>query len=104
MVVEADEYDRSFLQLKPYSSIITSTDADHLDTYKSKETLVQAFEEYGQRTSPDGKLILHDSVDVRKELPHSTYAIVENIDVDYKGQNLSVEHGHYMMEQRSQTQ
>jgi len=104
MVVEADEYDRSFLQLKPYSSIITSTDADHLDIYKSKETLVQAFEEYGQLTSPDGKLILHDSVDVCKELPHFTYGIGENIDVDYKGQNLRVENGHFMMDVRTPTQ
>lgn len=98
MVVEADEYDRSFHQLKPFSSIITSTDADHLDIYKSKAGLVQAFEEYGQLIAPEGKLILHASVDICKDLPQVTYGVGEDLNVDYIGLNLRVENGHFMMD------
>lgn len=46
VVVEADEYDRSFLQLRPYMSVITSVEADHLDIYGTAETYKQAFEQY----------------------------------------------------------
>ncbi len=104
MVVEADEYDRSFHQLKPYSSIITSTDADHLDIYKSKEALVQAFEEYGHLIEPKGKLIVHHSVDVCTDLPRLTYGIDKNIRSDYKGNNLRVVNGQFLMDVETPTQ
>lgn len=103
MVVEADEYDRSFHQLKPFSSIITSTDADHLDIYKNKEALVQAFEEYGNLISPEGKLILHHSVDVCKGLPSLTYGVNSEIETDYKGTNLRMENGHFLMDVKTPT-
>src|SRR5690554_5483536 len=103
MVVEADEYDRSFHQLNPFSSIITSTDADHLDIYKNKEALVQAFEEYSQLISPNGKLILHASVNVGGSLPRLTYGIGENLSVDYEGLNLKIENGHFMMDVQTPT-
>lgn len=104
MVVEADEYDRSFHQLKPFSSIITSTDADHLDIYKNKEALVQAFEEYGNLISPQGKLILHHSVNVCKDLPSLTYGVNTEIQTDYKGLNLRVENGHFLMDVKTPTE
>jgi UDP-N-acetylmuramate--alanine ligase len=97
MVVEADEYDRSFHQLKPFSSIITSTDADHLDIYKSKEALVQAFEEYGNLIAPKGKLIVHHSVDVCQDLPRITYGVETKVKTDYKGSGLKMENGQFMM-------
>lgn len=103
MVVEADEYDRSFHQLNPFSSIITSTDADHLDIYKSEEMLVQAFEEYGHLISSEGKLILHNSVSVCKDLPHLTYGIGKELSVDYEGLNLRMENGHFMMDVQTPT-
>ena len=98
MVVEADEYDRSFHQLKPFSSIITSTDADHLDIYKSKESLFRAFEEYGNLVDPKGKLIVHHSVDVCKDLPRLTYGIDAKVKTDYKGNSLRMEDGQFMMD------
>ncbi|HZH87522.1 MAG TPA: UDP-N-acetylmuramate--L-alanine ligase [Brumimicrobium sp.] len=103
MVVEADEYDRSFHQLRPFSSIITSTDADHLDIYKSKEALVQAFEEYGQLIAAEGKLILHAAVNICKDIPQLTYGIDADSSVDYKGLNLRVEKGHFMMDVQTPT-
>lgn len=104
MVVEADEYDRSFHQLKPHSTIITSTDADHLDIYKSKEALVQAFEEYGRLIGPKGKLIVHHSVEVCKDLPRITYGIDSAIKTDYNGSNLRMEKGQFMMNVETPTQ
>src|SRR5690554_6849985 len=103
MVVEADEYDRSFHQLNPFSSIITSTDADHLDIYKSKESLVQAFEEYTRLVAKEGRLILHHSVHAGRDLPHFTYGIGINLSVDYEGLNLRVEDRHFMMDVQTPT-
>lgn len=104
MVVEADEYDRSFQQLKPFSSIITSTDADHLDIYKSKEALIQAFEEYGHLIAPKGKLIVHHSVDVCQDLPRITYGVETKVKSDYKGSGLKMEKGQFMMTVETPTQ
>ena len=58
VVVEADEYDRSFLQLHPYCSVITATDADHLDIYGTHENLLEAFRQFASQTDPDGCLII----------------------------------------------
>ncbi|MFK8044059.1 MAG: UDP-N-acetylmuramate--L-alanine ligase [Crocinitomicaceae bacterium] len=58
VVVEADEFDRSFLTLKPNYSIITSTDADHLDIYGSAEVLKDSFVEFAELTVPDGLILL----------------------------------------------
>ncbi len=56
-VVEADEYDRSFLHLEPEIAIITATDADHLDIYGGHEALKQSFSEFASRIKPGGSLI-----------------------------------------------
>ena len=58
VVVEADEYDRSFLQLHPYCSVITATDADHLDIYGTHECLLEAFEQFASQTDSEGFLIV----------------------------------------------
>ncbi len=57
VVVEADEYDRSFLQLSPSSAIITSVDADHLDIYGSFEKVNEAFSDFTKCIKSDGKLL-----------------------------------------------
>ncbi len=62
VVVEADEYDRSFLQLHPYYSVITATDPDHLDIYGTHEHLLEAFEQYANQTDPAGCLFLKEGV------------------------------------------
>ena len=62
VVVEADEYDRSFLQLHPYYSVITATDPDHLDIYGTHEKLIEAFQQYANQTNPDGALFLKEGL------------------------------------------
>ncbi|MDX1445491.1 UDP-N-acetylmuramate--L-alanine ligase [Lishizhenia sp.] len=74
-VVEADEFDRSFLQLKPFASIITSTDADHLDIYGDAETLKENFQDYCDLTSPDGLLIQQVDTEVTAPGKSLTYAV-----------------------------
>jgi len=62
VVVEADEFDRSFLRLFPDISVVTSVDPDHLDIYGSKEHMITSFNDYVGKTSPGGKVILNDRV------------------------------------------
>ena len=56
-VIEADEFDRSFLQLKPFASIVTSTDADHLDIYGDSNEFIQGFQQYTQLIDQAGCLV-----------------------------------------------
>ena len=62
VVVEADEYDRSFLQLHPYMAIITATDPDHLDIYGTHEAMMDAYVQFANQISPDGRLFLKQGV------------------------------------------
>ncbi|MFA5575241.1 MAG: UDP-N-acetylmuramate--L-alanine ligase [Brumimicrobium sp.] len=98
LVVEADEYDRSFHQLKPFSAIITSTEADHLDIYHDEKNMNEAFEEFTQLISSNGKLIAHYKVNVGKNMPRITYGIGEDIHADYQGINLRVVDGFFTMD------
>ncbi|RSK33863.1 UDP-N-acetylmuramate--L-alanine ligase [Hymenobacter metallilatus] len=63
VVVEADEYDRSFLTLFPTVAIVTSTDADHLDIYGHKEALVESFRQFVGQIQPGGTLIINHTAD-----------------------------------------
>lgn len=65
VVVEADEYDRSFLRLFPDIAIVTSTDADHLDIYGNKEELILSFQDFIGQIRPNGYLILNEKADTR---------------------------------------
>lgn len=62
VVVEADEFDRSFLRLFPEVAIVTSADADHLDIYGDHESVVQSFKDYIKQINNGGSLIIHESV------------------------------------------
>ena len=62
MVVEADEFDRSFLNLEPYYGIITSMDADHLDIYENHHSLNEAFFQFMKKINKDGHLILKEGL------------------------------------------
>ena len=64
LVAEADEFDRSFLQLFPHVAIITSTDADHLDIYGDVDTIREAFAEFASQIKEDGALILKKGVEI----------------------------------------
>jgi UDP-N-acetylmuramate--alanine ligase len=62
VVVEADEFDRSFLRLKPYFSAVTSMDADHLDIYENKENIHEAFRSFVANTQSEGKVFVQESL------------------------------------------
>jgi UDP-N-acetylmuramate--alanine ligase len=62
VVVEADEFDRSFLTLHPDIAIITSVDADHLDIYGDKQTVVDSYKEFGNRVKKGGTLLVSEHI------------------------------------------
>ena len=64
VVIEADEYDRSFHQLRPHITVITSTDPDHLDIYGTPEAYWESFEHYTSLIQPGGALILHEGLEI----------------------------------------
>ncbi|MDX2362278.1 MAG: UDP-N-acetylmuramate--L-alanine ligase [Crocinitomicaceae bacterium] len=94
-VIEADEFDRSFLQLTPFASIITSTDADHLDIYGNTDDFLQGFKMYADLIAKNGCLIKH--IDVELDGPSTiTYGL--NCDADYSGSNLVFEEGEFLFD------
>lgn len=82
LVVEADEFDRSFLTLHPSIAIITSTDADHLDIYGEHNELKKSFLAYATQCKEDGTLIVKKGLDIIADLkrPFFTYSVTENAD------------------------
>jgi UDP-N-acetylmuramate--alanine ligase len=62
VVVEADEFDRSFLRLYPHIAIVTSADADHLDIYGDHETMLVSFRDFIKQINSGGSLIIHESI------------------------------------------
>lgn len=78
VVIEADEFDRSFHHLSPYITAITSTDPDHLDIYGTKEAYLESFAHYTSLILPGGALVLHEGLEMQPQLPHGvklyTYA------------------------------
>ncbi|MDL1913907.1 MAG: UDP-N-acetylmuramate--L-alanine ligase [Bergeyella sp.] len=78
MVVEADEYDRSFLHLHPSWGIITSTDADHLDIYGSKGEIEKGFEEFASLVKNTSQLFIKKGLKINRRA--KTYAVNEEAD------------------------
>jgi len=97
-VVEADEYDRSFLTLSPDFACITSMDADHLDIYGKAEALEESFREFSRRLKPNGTLF------VKKGLPIKgvTYAVEE--EADYMAINIKIVNGAYLFDVKTPNQ
>lgn len=89
-VVEADEFDRSFLQLSPNVACITNMDADHLDIYGEKEALDTSFREFAAKVT--------DTLIVKKGLPVKglTYGVEE--DADYEAKNVKIENGSFVFD------
>ena len=105
VVVEADEYDRSFLQLHPYISLITATDPDHLDIYGTHENLLEAFRQFANQTSPDGKLILKQGLPLFDEqhlptAPTLNYT-AHGIEADYYPWNVRTYNGNIFFDLRT---
>jgi len=95
MVVEADEFDRSFLQLSPNIAAITSMDADHLDIYGAPEELVKSFNDFAALVPEDGKLFVSNG------LPLQGITMGVDDDADYSAINIKIENGAYEFDLRT---
>ncbi|MCF8273570.1 MAG: UDP-N-acetylmuramate--L-alanine ligase [Flavobacteriaceae bacterium] len=91
-VVEADEFDRSFLTLSPDIACITSMDADHLDIYGDASQLRKSFEDFSKRVKTNGKLFVKNGL----PLNGITYGIED--DSDYSVQNIKIQNGTYVFD------
>ena len=68
VVIEADEFDRSFHWLTPYASVITATDADHLDIYGTEDAYLESFRKYSSLILPGGYLIMHTGLKMQADV------------------------------------
>lgn len=90
MVVEADEFDRSFLTLHPDIAIVTSMDADHLDIYGDKVHLVESFKQFTSQIKPGGRLIYRQGLDLEGGKTYSA-----NVMADIQAYNVRIENGSF---------
>lgn len=93
-VVEADEYDRSFLRLNPYLAVITSVDADHLDIYGDALSMGTAFAEFAQKVDENGVLFLQSKIDLPAKALKRSYSISDE-KADLHIADLKIEDGKY---------
>jgi UDP-N-acetylmuramate--alanine ligase len=93
-VVEADEYDRSFLRLHPDVAVITAADADHLDIYGTAEAVKEAFEEFASQIKEGGALILKQGVDIKFDTAtRSLYHYSCDNGGDFHAENIALKQG-----------
>ncbi|MBO1364300.1 UDP-N-acetylmuramate--L-alanine ligase [Prevotella sp. A2931] len=94
VVIEADEFDRSFHWLRPWMSVITSTDPDHLDIYGTKEAYLESFHHYSTLIQPGGALIIHKDLEMKQEVAEEVkvyeYSLNEG---DFHAENIEIENG-----------
>ena len=94
MVIEADEFDRSFHWLRPWMSVITSTDPDHLDIYGTKEAYLESFAHYTELIQPGGALIIHRGLEMKQRVQDGVrvydYARDEG---DFHAENIVIDNG-----------
>ncbi len=96
LVVEADEYDRSFLRLYPDVAVITATDADHLDIYGTPEAMVEAFAQFASQIKPGGALILKQGVDLKFDTTERMlYRYSCDNGGDFYAENIALQEGGY---------
>jgi UDP-N-acetylmuramate--alanine ligase len=98
MVVEADEFDRSFLQLHPQTAIITSMDADHLDIYGSKANLKESFLKFASQVKEGGNLIINHNLYnefVNQNFKSKFYTYGIECKADFAARNITLSHGLY---------
>lgn len=97
LVAEADEFDRSFLQLFPQAAIITSADADHLDIYGTDEEIKKAFAEFASQVKPDGLLVVKKGVAIKLPSNGQTiYRYAYNEPCDFYAANIApIGNGHF---------
>jgi len=94
VVIEADEFDRSFHWLRPWMSVITATDPDHLDIYGTKEAYLESFRHYTELIQPGGALIIHRGLEMQEHLAESVrrydYSLTEG---DFHAEHIVIGNG-----------
>ena len=94
VVIEADEFDRSFHWLRPWMSVITATDPDHLDIYGTKEAYLESFRHYSELIQPGGALIIHRGLEMKEHLQNGVrrydYSLTEG---DFHAEHIRIENG-----------
>ena len=94
VVIEADEFDRSFHWLRPWMSVITSSDPDHLDIYGTKEAYLESFRHYTELIQPGGALIIHRGLEMKENIQQGVrrydYSLNEG---DFHAENIVIENG-----------
>lgn len=94
VVIEADEFDRSFHWLTPYATVITATDSDHLDIYGTHEAYVESFRKYTSLIRPDGYLIIKKGIDLQPDVqPRVTVYTYSNDEGDFHAENIRIANG-----------
>ena len=94
VVIEADEFDRSFHWLTPWATIITSTDADHLDIYGTEEAYLESFRKYTSLILPNGYLILHTGLKMQPNTQKSVTTFTYSTDSgDFHAENIKIGNG-----------
>lgn len=94
VVIEADEFDRSFHWLTPYATVITATDSDHLDIYGTHEAYVESFRKYTSLIRPDGYLIIKKGIDLQPDVqPGVTVYTYSNDEGDFHAENIRIANG-----------
>ncbi len=95
VVVEADEYDRSFLTLHPQIAVITSVDADHLDIYGDAGHVKEGYTLFAKQVKPDGTLIVKKNVDNDLKLSNKRLIYSLNLDTEYCAESIVMENAQF---------
>ena len=94
VVIEADEFDRSFHWLRPWMTVITATDPDHLDIYGTKEAYLESFHHYTTLIQPGGALIIHTGLEMKPEVQDGVRTYTYSVDEgDFHAENIRIENG-----------
>lgn len=98
VVVEADEFDRSFLTLHPAAAIVTSMDADHLDIYGSAEEMNRTYHRFIAQVVPDGLLLVRHGLQVGQHSARQLTYAIDGSDADYRAERIRIEDGRYVFD------
>lgn len=94
VVIEADEYDRSFHWLRPWMTVITATDPDHLDIYGTKEAYLESFRHYTTLIQPGGALIIHTDLEMKANVGANVRTFTYSRDAgDFYAENIKIADG-----------
>ena len=94
VVIEADEFDRSFHWLRPWMTVITSTDPDHLDIYGTKEAYLESFRHYTTLIQPGGALIIHKDLEMKADVQPGVKVYEYSRDEgDFHAENITIDNG-----------